>query len=109
MIVVAATNRPDILDAALLRARRFDRQVYDAVPDIIRGREQILNVHMRKDPDRAGRQVLRGHRPRHAWHERCRPGQPLKRGRADGRAPQRPRGREMQDFEKAKDKIPYGP
>ena len=49
MIVVAATNRPDILDAALLRPGRFDRQVYVTLPDI-RGREQILNVHMRKVP-----------------------------------------------------------
>src|SRR3989304_2459832 len=48
-IVVAATNRPDILDAALLRPGRFDRQVYVQLPDI-RGREQILNVHMRKVP-----------------------------------------------------------
>ena len=49
VIVVAATNRPDILDAALLRPGRFDRQVYVTLPDI-RGREQILNVHMRKVP-----------------------------------------------------------
>ena len=49
VIVMAATNRPDILDAALLRPGRFDRQVYVTLPDI-RGREQILNVHMRKVP-----------------------------------------------------------
>ncbi len=49
VIVVAATNRPDILDAALLRPGRFDRQVYVTLPDI-RGREQILKVHMRKVP-----------------------------------------------------------
>ena len=49
VIVVAATNRPDILDAALLRPGRFDRQVYVTLPDI-RGREQILGVHMRKIP-----------------------------------------------------------
>jgi len=49
VIVVAATNRPDILDAALLRPGRFDRQVFVSLPDI-RGREQILNVHMRKIP-----------------------------------------------------------
>src|SRR5258706_1334219 len=49
VIVVAANNRPDILDAALLRPGRFDRQVYVQLPDI-RGREQILNVHMRKIP-----------------------------------------------------------
>jgi cell division protease FtsH len=46
---MAATNRPDILDPALLRPGRFDRQVYVTLPDI-RGREQILNVHMRKVP-----------------------------------------------------------
>lgn len=49
VIVMAATNRPDILDPALLRPGRFDRQVYVTLPDI-RGREQILNVHMRKVP-----------------------------------------------------------
>ncbi|WP_198552819.1 ATP-dependent zinc metalloprotease FtsH [Psychromonas sp. Urea-02u-13] len=49
IIVVAATNRPDVLDAALLRPGRFDRQVVVGLPDV-RGREQILNVHMRKVP-----------------------------------------------------------
>jgi cell division protease FtsH len=49
VIVMAATNRPDILDPALLRPGRFDRQVYVTLPDV-RGREQILNVHMRKVP-----------------------------------------------------------
>ncbi len=49
VIVIAATNRPDILDPALLRPGRFDRQVYVQLPDI-RGREQILIVHMRKAP-----------------------------------------------------------
>ncbi len=49
VIVVAATNRPDILDPALLRPGRFDRQVTVPLPDI-RGREQILHVHMRKVP-----------------------------------------------------------
>src|SRR4030067_844961 len=48
-IVIAATNRPDVLDPALLRPGRFDRQVYVPLPDI-RGREQILKVHMRKVP-----------------------------------------------------------
>ena len=47
--VIAATNRPDVLDPALLRPGRFDRQVVVPLPDI-RGREQILNVHMRKVP-----------------------------------------------------------
>ena len=58
VIVVAATNRPDILDAALLRPGRFDRQVYVTLPDI-RGREQIINVHIRHDHEgRVGRSVL---------------------------------------------------
>lgn len=49
VIVIAATNRADVLDKALLRPGRFDRQVYVGLPDI-RGREQILHVHMRKVP-----------------------------------------------------------
>ena len=49
VIVIAATNRADVLDKALLRPGRFDRQVMVGLPDI-RGREQILNVHMRKVP-----------------------------------------------------------
>lgn len=49
VIVIAATNRPDVLDPALLRPGRFDRQVHVGLPDI-RGREKILKVHMRKVP-----------------------------------------------------------
>lgn len=49
VIVIAATNRPDVLDRALLRPGRFDRQVYVSLPDI-RGREQILKVHLQKVP-----------------------------------------------------------
>ena len=49
VIVIAATNRPDVLDPALLRPGRFDRQVVVPLPDL-RGREQILKVHMRKVP-----------------------------------------------------------
>jgi len=49
IIIIAATNRPDVLDAALLRPGRFDRQIVVGLPDI-RGREQILKVHMRKVP-----------------------------------------------------------
>ncbi|MCE1718482.1 AAA family ATPase, partial [Enterobacter hormaechei] len=47
IIVIAATNRPDVLDPALLRPGRFDRQVVVGLPDV-RGREQILKVHMRR-------------------------------------------------------------
>ena len=49
VIVIAATNRPDVLDSALLRPGRFDRQVVVGLPDI-RGREQIMKVHMKKVP-----------------------------------------------------------
>ncbi|HBA67136.1 MAG TPA: ATP-dependent zinc metalloprotease FtsH, partial [Methylococcaceae bacterium] len=49
VIVIAATNRPDVLDKALLRPGRFDRQVTVGLPDV-KGREQILNVHMKKVP-----------------------------------------------------------
>lgn len=49
VIIIAATNRPDVLDPALMRPGRFDRQVVVPLPDI-KGREQILNVHMRKVP-----------------------------------------------------------
>ncbi len=52
VIVIAATNRPDVLDPALLRPGRFDRQVVVPLPDI-RGREQILKVHIRKVPESA--------------------------------------------------------
>jgi len=62
VIVIAATNRPDVLDPALLRPGRFDRQVVVGLPDI-RGREQILKVHMRKVPlaeDVIASQIARG-------------------------------------------------
>jgi cell division protease FtsH len=62
VIVIAATNRPDVLDPALLRPGRFDRQVVVPLPDI-RGREQILNVHLRKVPaadDVDSRVIARG-------------------------------------------------
>ncbi len=62
VILVAATNRPDVLDPALLRAGRFDRQIVVANPDIL-GREKILKVHMRKvplAPDVEARTIARG-------------------------------------------------
>ena len=92
VIVIAATNRPDVLDPALLRPGRFDRQVVVTLPDI-RGREQILNVHMRKVP--LGQDVTRRHPgARHAGLLGRRPRQPGQRGGAVRRAPQRPRGRD---------------
>ncbi len=106
VIVVAATNRPDILDAALLRPGRFDRQVYVTLPDI-RGREQILNVHMRKIP--AGQDV------NPAIIARGTPGMSgadlanLCNEAALMAARRNARVVEMQDFEKAKDKILMGP
>jgi len=62
IVVVAATNRPDILDPALLRPGRFDRQVTVGAPDL-KGREQILHIHAKKvalDPDVDLRQIARG-------------------------------------------------
>jgi hypothetical protein len=91
VIVIAATNRPDVLDPALLRPGRFDRQVVVPLPDI-RGREQILKVHMRKVPDGARRQG-RHHRARHAGLLRRRPRQPGERGGAVRRARQQAPGR----------------
>ena len=64
IIVIAATNRPDVLDPALLRPGRFDRQVVVPLPDV-RGREQILRVHMRRVP-LARRRQAGTDRPRHS-------------------------------------------
>ena len=106
VIVMAATNRPDILDPALLRPGRFDRQVYVTLPDV-RGREAILNVHMRKVP--VGQDI------RADILARGTPGfsgadlanlvneSALFAARRNGRVV------EMADFEKAKDKIMMGP
>ncbi len=106
VIVMAATNRPDILDPALLRPGRFDRQVYVTLPDV-RGREQILNVHMRKVPIgqdiRAdilarGTPGFSGADLANLVNEAA-----LFAARRSGRVV------EMNDFEKAKDKIMMGP
>jgi cell division protease FtsH len=106
VIVVAATNRPDILDAALLRPGRFDRQVYVTLPDI-RGREQILHVHMRKVPlgtdvnpsiIARGTPGMSGADLANLCNEAA-----LMAARRNARVV------EMQDFEKAKDKIFMGP
>jgi len=106
VIVVAATNRPDILDAALLRPGRFDRQVYVTLPDI-RGREQILNVHMRKIPlnqDVNASVIARG-TPGMSGADLAN----LCNEAALMAARRNARTVEMQDFEKAKDKILMGP
>jgi cell division protease FtsH len=106
VIVVAATNRPDILDAALLRPGRFDRQVYVTLPDI-RGREQILSVHMRKIPlstDVNPSVIARG-TPGMSGADLAN----LCNEAALMAARRNARTVEMQDFEKAKDKIFMGP
>jgi cell division protease FtsH len=86
IIVIAATNRPDVLDPALLRPGRFDRQVVVPLPDV-RGREQILKVHMRKVP-LADDVKPAHHRARHAGLLRRRPREPGQRGGAVRRARQ---------------------
>jgi cell division protease FtsH len=105
VIVIAATNRPDILDPALLRPGRFDRQVYVTLPDI-RGREQILNVHMRKVPI--------GHDVNASVLARGTPGMSgadlanLVNEAALFAARRNARTVEMIDFERAKDKLYMG-
>jgi cell division protease FtsH len=105
VIVIAATNRPDVLDPALLRPGRFDRQVVVPLPDI-RGREQILRVHMRKVP--IGQDV------REDLIARGTPGfsgadlANLVNEAALYAARRNARLVEMIDFEKAKDKIMMG-
>ena len=81
VIVIAATNRPDVLDPALLRPGRFDRQVVVPLPDV-RGREQILKVHMRKVPV-DGNVKPSVHRARHARLLGRRSREPRERGRPD--------------------------
>jgi cell division protease FtsH len=106
VIVVAATNRPDILDAALLRPGRFDRQVYVTLPDV-KGREQILAVHMRKVPlgqDVNPNVIARG-TPGMSGADLAN----LCNEAALMAARRNARVVEMQDFEKAKDKIFMGP
>ena len=85
IILIAATNRPDILDPALLRPGRFDRQIVVDRPDRI-GRRKILEVHTK------GKPLAPGDRPRHARRRhprlhRRRPREPRQRGRAARRAP----------------------
>ena len=105
IIVIAATNRPDVLDPALLRPGRFDRQVVVPLPDI-RGREQILNVHMRKVPigaDVRADVIARG-TPGFSGADLAN----LVNEAALFAARRNARVVEMQDFERAKDKIMMG-
>ncbi|GIX25795.1 MULTISPECIES: ATP-dependent zinc metalloprotease FtsH [Caldimonas] len=106
VIVIAATNRPDILDPALLRPGRFDRQVYVTLPDV-RGREQILNVHMRKVPigTDVKPDILARGTPGFSGADLAN----LVNEAALFAARRNARVVEMQDFEKAKDKILMGP
>ncbi len=90
IILIAATNRPDVLDPALLRPGRFDRQVVVPNPDIT-GREKILKVHVRNVP-LAPNVDLEGDRARHARLLRRRPRQSRQRGGADGGAAQQAPG-----------------
>jgi cell division protease FtsH len=105
VIVIAATNRPDVLDSALLRPGRFDRQVVVALPDI-RGREQILMVHMRKVPIAADVQanVLARGTPGMSGADLAN----LVNEAALFAARRGKRFVEMDDFEAAKDKIFMG-
>jgi len=106
VIVVAATNRSDVLDKALLRPGRFDRQVHVGLPDI-RGREQILQVHMRKvpiDPDVNAAVLARG-TPGFSGADLAN----LVNEAALFAARRNKRSVDMRDFEDAKDKIYMGP
>ncbi|NVK23637.1 MAG: ATP-dependent zinc metalloprotease FtsH, partial [Gammaproteobacteria bacterium] len=105
IIVIAATNRPDVLDPALLRPGRFDRQVVVGLPDI-KGREQILKVHMRKvpiDKDVEPALIARG-TPGFSGADLAN----LVNEAALFAARGNKRLVDMQDFEKAKDKIMMG-
>ncbi|MBC7622803.1 MAG: ATP-dependent metallopeptidase FtsH/Yme1/Tma family protein [Aeromicrobium sp.] len=105
VIVIAATNRPDVLDPALLRPGRFDRQVVVPLPDI-RGREQILTVHMRKvpiAPDVVPETIARG-TPGMSGADLAN----LVNEAALFAARAAKRLVEMEDFERAKDKIMMG-
>lgn len=105
VIVIAATNRPDVLDPALLRPGRFDRQVVVPLPDI-RGREQILKVHMRKvplDEDVKPNIIARG-TPGFSGADLAN----LVNEAALTAARENKRVVSMQEFEQAKDKIMMG-
>ncbi|WP_233233356.1 ATP-dependent zinc metalloprotease FtsH [Bordetella sp. LUAb4] len=105
VIVIAATNRPDVLDPALLRPGRFDRQVVVPLPDI-RGRDQILKVHMRKVPlsTNVDAAVLARGTPGFSGADLAN----LVNEAALFAARRNGRTVDMSDFEKAKDKIIMG-
>ncbi|ANY16876.1 ATP-dependent zinc metalloprotease FtsH [Bordetella pseudohinzii] len=105
VIVIAATNRPDVLDPALLRPGRFDRQVVVPLPDI-RGREQILKVHMRKVPlsPNVDATILARGTPGFSGADLAN----LVNEAALFAARRNGRTVDMSDFEKAKDKIIMG-
>lgn len=105
VIVIAATNRPDVLDPALLRPGRFDRQVVVPLPDI-RGREQILNVHLGKVPaaDNVKASVIARGTPGFSGADLAN----LVNEAALFAAKASKRLVEMEDLEKAKDKIMMG-
>jgi cell division protease FtsH len=105
IIVIAATNRPDVLDPALLRPGRFDRQVVVPLPDI-RGREQILKVHMRKVPisDDVDASIIARGTPGFSGADLAN----LVNESALFAARANKRLVEMDEFEKAKDKIMMG-
>ncbi len=105
VIVIAATNRPDVLDPALLRPGRFDRQVVVGLPDI-RGREQILKVHMRKVPisDGVDESVLARATPGFSGADLAN----LVNEAALFAARSSKQRVTMEEFEKAKDKIMMG-
>lgn len=105
VIVIAATNRPDVLDPALLRPGRFDRQVVVPLPDV-RGREQILRVHMRRVPlaDDVQPSIIARGSPGFSGADLAN----LVNEAALFAARANKRLVEMEDFEKAKDKIMMG-
>ena len=105
VIVIAATNRPDVLDPALLRPGRFDRQVVVPLPDV-RGREQILKVHMRKVPiaDDVRPSIIARGTPGFSGADLAN----LVNEAALFAARSNKRNVSMDEFEKAKDKIMMG-
>ncbi len=105
VIVIAATNRPDVLDPALLRPGRFDRQVVVPLPDV-RGREQILKVHMRKVPlgDNVKPSLIARGTPGFSGADLAN----LVNEAALFAARANKKTVDMEDFEKAKDKIMMG-